>query len=92
MDIIKQMNDLRVELESLEFVDWVFIDELDFVSVFYGSGDVIGFIVRFWESDDGKNRKVLESVVRGFGDILECFMVSISDNCWFDIYIVKVLG
>lgn len=92
MDIIKQMNDLRVELESLEFVDWVFFDELDFVSVFYGSGDVIGFIVRFWESDDGKNRKVLESVVRGFGDILECFMVSISDNCWFDIYIVKVLG
>lgn len=92
MDIIKQMNDLRVELESLEFVDWVFFDELDFVSVFYGSGDVIGFIVRFWESDDGKNRKVLESVVRGFGDILECFMVSMSDNCWFDIYIVKVLG
>lgn len=92
MDIIKQMNDLRVELESLEFVDWVLFDELDFVSVFYGSWDVIGFIVRFWESDDGENRKVLESVVRGFGDILECFMVSMSDNCWFDIYIVKVLG
>lgn len=92
MDII-EMNDLKAELESLGFVDWVLFDELDFVSVFYGSWDVIGFIVRFWESDyDGKNRKVLESVVRGFGDILECFMVSMSDNCWFDIYIVKVLG
>ena len=91
MDIIEQMNDLKVELESLEFVDWVLFDGLDFVSVFYGSWGVIGFIVRFWESDyDGKNRKVLESVIRGFGDILECFMVSMSDNCWFDIYIVKV--
>lgn len=34
MDIIEQMNDLRVELESLEFVDWVLFNELDFVSVF----------------------------------------------------------
>lgn len=91
MDIIEQMNDLRVELESLEFVDWVLFDELDFVSVFYGSWDVIGFIVRFWESDyDGKNRKVLESVVRGFGNILECFMVSMGRDCCFDIYVIKV--
>ena len=91
MDIIKQMNDLMVELESLEFVDWVSLMNW-ILFQFFMVGDVIGFIVRFWESDDGKNRKVLESVVRGFGDILECFMVSISDNCWFDIYIVKVLG
>lgn len=90
MDIIEQMNDLRVELESLEFVDWVLFDGLDFVSIYYDSVDVIGFIVRFWESDyTDKNRRVLESVIRGFGDVLECFMVG-CDGCSFDIYIIRV--
>lgn len=91
MDIIEQMNDLRVELESLEFVDWVLFNELDFVSVFYDGIDVLGFMVRFWESDySNKNMRVLESVIRGFGDILEHFMVSMGRDCCFDIYVIKV--
>lgn len=95
MDIIEQMNDLRVELESLEFVDWVLFDDLWVSSVFYSSSDVIPFMVRFWGSGDGdRNEKLLESVIRGFGDILEHFSIcSCVDgvDVWFDIYILKVI-